>query len=258
MRKGNKRQPQGELFAKKRPKKRGRKRVGRGSPSHRVRPELKPNLPVHVVLRAAAVLGGLRKRHIYHALRDATITVALRELAYDARGAFRIIHLSVQQTHIHLLVEADDKYALSRGMQSFQISAAKNINRAFSRQRKLTRRRRGSVFPDRFHQEIITNPTQARRALSYVLNNWRKHREDQSEQGRQWNVDPFSTGVLFKGWKEREGAEALWRWRDTYDPMVVHVPKTWLLSVGWRKAGTISYRDIPSTPPVPERALVAA
>ena len=176
---------------------------------------------MHVVLRAAAVLGGLRKRHIYHALRDATITVALRELAYDARGAFRIVHLSVQQTHIHLLVEADDKYALSRGMQSFQISAAKNINRAFSRQRKLTRRRRGSVFPIGFIKR--SSRTRRRRVvLSLTCSTTGvSTARTRASRGVEWNVSPFSTGVLFKGWKEREGAEALWRWRDTYDPMVV-------------------------------------
>src|ERR1051325_11548996 len=30
-------------------------------------------------------------------------------------------------------------------------------------------RRRGTVFPDRYHAEIITSPTQARHALSYVV-----------------------------------------------------------------------------------------
>jgi hypothetical protein len=47
---------------------------------------------------------------------------------------------------VHLLVEADNKLALSRGMQSFQISAAKHINREFSLKMRLTDRRRGNVF----------------------------------------------------------------------------------------------------------------
>jgi hypothetical protein len=107
----------------------------------------------------------------------------------------------------------------------------------------LSRRRRGTVFPDRFHQEIITSPRQARNALSYVLNNWRKHGEDRT---RTWNVDPFSTGVLFCGWREHTGQIFLWRWRDTYDPLFVYRPRTWLLREGWMRHGAISLNDVPS------------
>jgi len=41
------------------------------------------------------------------------------------RSGPRILHVSTQRTHIHLLVEADHKDALASGMQGFQISAAK-------------------------------------------------------------------------------------------------------------------------------------
>jgi hypothetical protein len=43
-------------------------------------------------------------------IRQATLTTARRE-------DFRIIHLSIQRTHVHLLVEAQDKGALASGMQ---------------------------------------------------------------------------------------------------------------------------------------------
>jgi putative transposase len=248
-----KRHVQQELF------RHGGKRKGAGRPPkgkragspHKKRPTLVGRYPVHVVLRVDPVVGSLRKRFMYRALREATIAVALRELAYDeVKGAFRIIHISIQRTHVHLLVEADNKRALSRGMQSFQISAARHINHAYSVKMKLSERRKGAVFPDRFHQEIIKTPTQARRALAYVINNWRKHQEDRPEHTRNWNVDPFSTGVLFSGWKEREDAQLLWKWRETYRPMVVYFPKTWLLSEGWRKAGLISFYEVPSKPPL--------
>src|SRR5204862_5826520 len=120
-----------------------------------------------------------------------------REASFEPDAFFRIVHISIQNTHVHMLVEAGNKDALSRGMQGFQISAAKHINRAYSAKLKLRQRRRGSVFPDRFHEEIIRTPRQARHALSYVLNNWRKHREDRAQASRGWNVDPFSTGALF-------------------------------------------------------------
>ena len=234
----------------------GRKPKGAraGSP-HKARPELKPYHPVHVVLRVVEAVGSLRKRHMYKALREATIAVARREL-HDLRdGAFRIVHLSIQRNHVHLICEADHKHALSRGMQSFQISAAKHLNRAVSvkglragvaYRKAMTARRRGTVFPDRFHQEIITSPKQARHTLGYVLNNWRKHREDRGGLPGTWKVDPFSTGVLFEGWKEREDALVYMPYRERYQPMVVYLPRTWLLRVGWRKHGLIGFHDVPS------------
>jgi REP element-mobilizing transposase RayT len=236
----------------------GRKPKGKraGSP-HKARPELKPRFPVHVVLRVVDAIGSMRKRHMYKALREATLAVAKRELNYSETGAFRIVHISIQSNHVHLIVEADHKMALSRGMQSFQISAAKHLNRALSvrslrvglaYKQAMATRRRGTVFPDRFHQEIITNPTQARRTLAYVLNNWRKHREDQSALSRTWKVDPFSTGVLFEGWRELDEAQFYLPYRETYLPLVVYLPKTWLLREGWRKAGlgSVPFYEVPS------------
>jgi REP element-mobilizing transposase RayT len=236
----------GEKYRGKKP---GRKPKGKraGSP-HKTRPELKPNWPVHIVLRVHEDLKNLRKRHMYKALREATITAALRELSYAPEtDFFRIIHLSIQDTHVHLLAEAGSKEALARGLQGFQISAAKHINRAYSQKLRLRRRRRGSVFPDRYHEEIIRSPRQARHALSYVLNNWRKHREDRAPVAQGWNVDPFSTGVVFTGWKEREG-KFLWKWRESYERLVVYLPQTWLLREGWLKHGRISFHEVPSAP----------
>ncbi|NVB85184.1 MAG: hypothetical protein HOV81_42855 [Kofleriaceae bacterium] len=222
----------------------GRKPKGRraGSP-HKTRPILKARFPVLVTLRVHRDVSSLRKRLMYRALREATIAVAMRELHDHENGAFRIVHISVQRDHIHLIVEADNKRALSNGMQRFQISAAKHINAAISVRRM--ERRRGTVFPDRFHQRIIETPRQARHALSYVLNNWRKHREDRVDHARTWNVDPFSSGVQFLGWKEREDAVVLWKLRETYDPLVVYLPKTWLLREGWMKHGRISWDEVP-------------
>lgn len=218
---------------------------------HKVRPLGKARFPRHIVLGVTREIGSLRKRHLYSAVRLATIAVAMRELhADEVNGAFRIVHISIQKTHIHMLVEADNKLALSRGMQSFLISAAKQINRELSAKMKLAERRRGSVFRDRYHQEIIETPRQARHALAYVLNNWRKHREDRKADTESWNVDPFSTGWNFMGWRERADEDVHWRHRDTYDPLVVYFPKTWLLSQGWRKAGPISFYEVPSARPL--------
>jgi putative transposase len=268
MAKPRKRHEQQSLFGPRGgvPRKRASTRKKRGKPGrrpngpragspHKTRPEISAKHPVHIVLRVVPAIGSLRKRLMYAALRQATITVALRELHDATEGAFRIIHISIQRTHVHLLVEADNKHALARGMQSFQISAAKHLNRAASRKvmKQGGARRRGTVFPDRYHLEIIRNPTQARRALAYVLNNWRKHREDEALlEARTWKVDPYSTGALFAGWKEREDEPLLWRTPTTYEPLVVYLPNTWLLQKGWlRGGGRFSVYQVPSQRPVP-------
>src|SRR5678815_4661950 len=182
-------------------KKRGgkRRRAGRppkgkraGSP-HKERPFLHARHPVHVVLRIISAVGNLRRRCVYQAIREATLTTALRE-------NFRIVHLSIQRTHIHLLVEANDKAALASGMQGFQISAAKHLNAAISKG-KPGPRRRGAVFPDRYHAEIITSPRQARNTLSYLMNNWRRHHEDLQEPMSNWTIDWFSSPETSPRWR---------------------------------------------------------
>ena len=217
----------------------GRKPKGprAGSP-HKTRPDLHARHPVHVVLRVISAVGNLRRRFTYRAIREATLTIARRE-------GFRIVHVSIQRTHIHLLVEAKHKQALASGMQGFQISAAKHLNAAISKGRPGPRRR-GSVFLDRYHAEIITSPRQARHTLKYVLGNWRKHQEDRAAPMSAWTIDWFSSAAMFPGWAEYGEAAFLWRGPETYDPLVVYQPKTWLLREGWKKAGSISVRDVPS------------
>jgi REP element-mobilizing transposase RayT len=227
-------------------KKRGGKRRGAGRPPkgkragspHKPRPFLHERYPVHVTLRVVSAVGTLRRRCAYQAVREATLTTARRE-------DFRIIHLSIQRTHLHLLVEAKNKEALASGMQGFQISAAKHLNAAISKGRPGPRRR-GTVFPDRYHAIIITSPTQARHAMSYVMSNFRKHEEDRTAPASSWTIDWFSTAVMFPGWAEYGDEPFMWRGPATYDPLVVYQPRTWLLREGWRKAGSISYREIPS------------
>ena len=111
----------------------------------------------------------------------------------------------------------------------------------------MTGRRKGTVFPDRYHEEIIATPRQARNALCYVLNNWRKHREDQRAVAANWLVDPFSSGWAFGGWAERSESPFAWKTRETYEPMLTAYPQTWLLREGWRRGGgPVSAYEVPS------------
>src|SRR5215470_12752406 len=220
-----KRHVQQEMF------RRGGKRKGAGrkpkgkrvGARHEARPTIKPYYALHVVMRVADAVGAMRRRTMYKAVRDASVVAAVRE-------RFRIVHLSIQRTHIHMLAEAEDKQALARGLQGFQISMARNINTILGPDKY--RRRRGKVFADRYHVEVIKNPRQARHALSYVLNNWRKHREDQSGLAATWLVDPFSSGISFPDWQELADKAVMWPIRDGYDPLVVRRPRSWLLREG--------------------------
>ena len=239
MRRARKRHVQQQLFKNGGKRKgAGRKPKGnrRGTP-HRMRPEVKLRHPLHVVLRVVPAVGILRKRKVYQAVREATIVAALRE-------RIRIVHISLQRNHIHLLVEAEGKRALARGLQGFQISAARNINTMLGE--SCYRRRRGRVFADRYFAEAITSPRRARNALTYVLNNWRKHGEDQQGLASTWLVDPFSSGVSFPGWKELDDKDFMWPIRETYDPLIVRRPESWLLREGWKLCGPVSARDVPS------------
>jgi REP element-mobilizing transposase RayT len=216
----------------------GRKPNGKraGSP-HRRRPEVKPYHALHVVLRVVPAVGSLRRRNLYRALREATIVAAVRE-------RIRIVHVSLQRTHVHLLVEAEDKLALARGMQGFQISAARNVNTALA---VGARRRRGKVFADRYHLEVITSPRRAHNVIGYVLSNWRHHDEDRHGLASTWLVDPFSSAISFPDWKELEDKAVMWPIRATYDPLVVRRPQSWLLREGWKIHGAISAREVPGT-----------
>src|SRR5262245_29097662 len=209
----------------------------RSSERHETRPVHNARHPVHVTCRMVQGLGTLRRRHMYQAIRWATLTTARRE-------NFRIVHLSIQSNHLHLIVEADDRAALARGMQGFSISAAKHIRRSICE--RTGARRRGSVFADRYHPRALKTPREVRHAIGYVLNNWRRHREDHDRVARAWKIDPYASGVLFGGWKEQEHQPWCFKPPKGYEPLIVWRPTTWLLKTGWTKSGDlISVRAVP-------------
>ena len=220
-------------------KKVGRPKKGmRASERHETRLPLRASEPAHVILRVHSDIGSLRTRDVFHAIREALITV------WKLEDSFHVVQFSVQRTHIHLLVEASDRLALAKGMQTFGISAAKHINALILDADG--KRRRGSVFPDRYHVKILKTPRQVRNCLSYVLNNWRHHGEDKGERSHTWHLDPFSSAVTFEGWKERESRDGQrYVQPPTYIAPLVWPPRTWLLNVGWRKYGLISAFEVP-------------
>ena len=79
---------------------------------------------------------------------------------------------------MHLLVEAADERALSRGMNGLGVRIAKGLNRVM--------RRSGKVLDDRYHGHILRTPTEVRRARAYLLQNAARH------YGRV-TADPFAS-----------------------------------------------------------------
>ena len=208
---------------RKRPRKRGRKRaIDSKDPAHRGREPLKPGNAVHTILRVNATVGRLRRGPILQALRRSISVIG-------AKPDFRVVHFSIQHNHVHFLVEAKTASSLSSGMQGVAVSATRAINRVMHR--------RGKVFEYRFHSTVIRSPRQARSCLAYVLNNWRRHREDErSLDARLCPIDAYSSAPSFMGWNQALILDELPNWKG-FIPVSGAPPETWLLREGWRRAG---------------------
>jgi REP element-mobilizing transposase RayT len=188
---------------------------------------------LHITLRVARGVPSLREQALFVAVRGAL-----------AKGkqhfGFSMVHFSVQRDHLHLIAEASDRRALSRGMQGLSIRVARAVNAQLGR--------RGKLFADRYHARALTSPRSVRHALRYVLLNANKH-----IQGRPGGfVDGCSSAPWFSGFDRPTGlafgareARGHWkRWSRSTEPPVV-VPGSWLLRLGWRRAGAFDVEEAP-------------
>ena len=190
----------------------GRKPKGeRAGVSHGARAALASRYPVHITMRLKDGLPNLRRVGPHGVLRDAFAKG-------NERFGFRLVHYSVQRNHLHFIVEAKDRTALSKGLQGLFVRIARGLNRLWER--------KGSVFADRYHDVILKAPKQVRNALLYVIQNTRRHRPG------DFGTDPYSTGPWFDGCRERRPRPKV--------PSVAARAHTWLLRVGWRKHGLLS------------------
>jgi REP element-mobilizing transposase RayT len=192
---------------------------------HHPRPALASRHPVHVTLKVLPTAPHLRRGVCFRSIRSAL-----------ARGkdrfGFRLVHFTVQGNHLHLLCEAKDRRALSRGMQGLSIRVARNLNKKVGRT--------GKLFAARYHERILRTPTEVRRALVYVLGNSRRHAPDQYT-ARSW-IDPCSSAPWFDGWRHPPPREPHFR-PEGETPVVA--PGTWLLAIGWRRGGLLDPGEAP-------------
>lgn len=214
----------------------GRPRTkGRRNVQHGKREAHRKAWPVLVTLRA-------RCRSLRHQFVFPTLRGAIADTTAARPGEFRVCEFSVQEDHLHLLVEARDDRALTRGVAGLCVRMAKRVNKLLFRS--------GPFFADRHHRIALKTPRAVRNAIVYVLANVRKHRNAQCAP-----LDLCSSAPYFRAFDECSG-------RSPIELGIVRFPRalqppldapraearTWLLSVGWRRSRmTISIRDVPAT-----------
>ncbi|HEY2029996.1 MAG TPA: transposase [Myxococcales bacterium] len=149
---------------------------------------------VHVTHRVRPDAGYLRKDApaavLQQAFRDAAV-----------RFGMRIAHYSIQGNHLHLVVEVDDSNALTKGMQGLAIRIARRLNARLGR--------RGPIFADRYHANVLTSRRGVANAVRYVVGNYQRHTREYLPAGFR---DPLATLL------DRPLAP----------------PLSWLLRVGWQ------------------------
>ncbi|MBI2393838.1 MAG: hypothetical protein HYV09_29975 [Deltaproteobacteria bacterium] len=223
----------------------GRKRRSDDSVPHAPRPAFDgARQPLHVTLRMARGVFNLRSQRGYRViertladerrLADGAPTArrAQRRARTDAAEAppLRVVHYSVQGNHVHLVLEAADRAALSARMRSFSIRLARRLNAMMGR-------RRGRVIAERYHLHVLRTTREVRNAIRYVVLNHVRHAAQAGRVGI--TVDPFSSGPSFAHWS---GPVRALDWSPGTGPPPVAAPCTWSLRVGWLRHGAIDAR----------------
>jgi putative transposase len=204
----------------------GRKRK-RGAVSHRTRAAFPARFPQHVTLRLGADAPPIA--------RDWLMKRVIRPcISLCEKPTFRVVEFNVLSNHVHLVCEAADAMALARGVQGLAIRLARRLNAAL--------KRKGKLFGARYHAVALRSPAQVRNTLRYVLLN-RKHHAAMQRFFAGW-IDPFSSAPWFRGWAAPIRINVVTSELVGLEPPTKPA-KTWLLRVGWRRAGPISYDDRP-------------
>lgn len=200
---------------------------GRTTQSHDTRPSFPARHPQHITLRLRPGLPAID--------RDWLMEIIRRAIRDSQKPMFRINEFNILSNHLHIVGEAAGKQSLARGVAGLEVRLAKRLNRAWGR--------RGKVFTPRYHTRSLRTPTEVRHALRYVLCNRKHHAPDRHFP--PWWVDPCSSGVWFTGWQ----APVL---HTSYTSDLIRMspptapPETWLLQLGWRRLGLMSFDERPA------------
>jgi REP element-mobilizing transposase RayT len=171
----------------------------RVEPSHARRPRFTKSRPLHITLEVDEEVPNLRAAHMAPLVWDAIGRA-------NRRQDFRVVHVCVLGTHVHLICEADGAKELARGMRSLNGTLAKAINGQLGR--------KGRVIASRYYLHVLRTKREVRNAVQYVLRNAERHglheawprtrtRSGMGSQGSP-RPDPLSTAAWFPFWAERE------------------------------------------------------
>lgn len=168
----------------------------RVEPSHARRPRFTKSRPLHVTLEVTQDVPNLRAASLAPVV-SAAIGRANR------RAGFRVLHLCLLGSHVHLICAADGPAALANGMKSVNGTIAKAINRELGR--------KGQVIASRYDLHVLRTKAEVRNAVRYVLRNAEHHGLHDAWPGSRGRgslgaprPDPLSTAVWFPYWAERE------------------------------------------------------
>jgi REP element-mobilizing transposase RayT len=176
----------------------GRKKLS-NCQAHQRREAFSKRMPVHVTMKMAKDVKGLRGRRMYKA-----VAAALWAAARNDDGL--LCDFSVQNDHLHLVMDAANSKAMRSAVSGLAIRVAKAINGLCGR--------KGRVFDDRYHARVLRTPTEVRRVRHYVRDNFRKHlRERLQTERRQDKAAWISAGV-----DNREVLTAILQSRVWIDP----------------------------------------
>jgi putative transposase len=168
-------------------------------------------------MRARTGLPSLRAPHLFQVIRES--------IRAASGYTFRVVHFSVQDDHVHLIVEAQDAGALSSGATGLSVRTARAINGVLGL--------RGTVWGERYGIRTLETPKATRDAIVYVLMNFRKHHPTDRSP-----IDPCSSAPWFEGFRGPMPAPT--------DPPPTWRPRTWLASAGWKRHGLIDPAESPT------------
>src|SRR5262249_32938976 len=197
----------------------------RAGVSHAKRPAHRARNPVLVTQKMDVRLPLLRNARTHRVVAAA--------LAASTKDDFRVVEYSLQNDHVHLIVEAQDERALSRWLKGLFVRLARALNRLWGRA--------GNVFPDRYHARALATPRAVRIALVYLFGNARKH----GALGRS-SLDAYSSASSFDGWKPTPSSQMCADPAPHPPARILERARTWLLTLGWRRHGLLDPRERPA------------
>jgi REP element-mobilizing transposase RayT len=196
---------------------------------HLARPRVRSSTPVHIAIRMRKGTWNLRTKRCFRIIREAFI-------AAQKKIRFRLCAYSVQGNHLHLIAEADDTYAISRAMRGISIRIAKRLNRLMGT--------RGPVIPIRYFMRVLHTPLQIKRALAYVLNNYRRHAAEWGETLPSDWLDPYSSARWFDGWSKPPARRARGDPLPHLQPGIVPALSN-VLRTTWKRFGLVDRAFVP-------------